>query len=60
MTTCETCRWYEPEEYDSGICRRFPPIARPKKRGEAIAFADWPYVVENDFCGEHSPKDPAQ
>lgn len=66
--TCETCRWWKPNEGSEyaddngaplmGDCRRRAPAlwsfesTRSYLTGEPI----WPVVDNVDWCGEHQPK----
>lgn len=71
--TCETCRfWLKGEpQFIYGDCRRMPPQGRlavdikPASYGEKVMnvsitrfpHADWPNTHQDDWCGEHQPKD---
>lgn len=46
MGTCETCKWWlltRPKDIPNGVCRRYPKAH---------------HKHNNDFCGEHQPKEP--
>lgn len=59
MATCETCRWWQPEDLPgrtTGMCRRLPPqLPGIDPRNGADAW--WPETDGNDWCGEHAPRD---
>lgn len=57
MSTCETCRFWWPQDttaktpdYRSGICRRRSPQVDPTN------FNKWPTTYTLDWCGEHEEK----
>jgi len=70
--TCETCRWWEGgvTKNGNGICRRHTPkavvaVAWVPKLLRAFGGvtsmqwpAQWPITEEDDWCGEHQPKEP--
>jgi hypothetical protein len=53
---CSSCRFWESpwEKAEIGLCRRYAP--RPSRRDGVGCGADWPMTSEDDFCGEHEPK----
>ena len=57
---CDKCEYAEQEHETIYSCHRFPPT--PKQNDDGGDYDDFPYVVENQWCGEFSPKDagPAQ
>lgn len=65
--TCETCiyahKLIRPGHIDVTQCRRNAPKPRADHAGES--WAEWPYVVPGDWCGEfktvisdQAPQDP--
>lgn len=58
--TCETCRWWDGDGIS--LCRRNPPLVVPQFWHDSEVEHDrgvWPSVdEENDWCGEHTPKEP--
>jgi hypothetical protein len=55
---CKDCRWCERREHD-GTCRINPPRMRGAvtDTGDG-AWAAWPIVNTNDWCGKFSPIKP--
>ena len=56
--SCSTCRFFEPGDPD-GECRRHAPRVQfernyniPKKQWLRSAYAIWPLVDLDDWCGE--------
>lgn len=56
---CKECKWY-----DSGVCHRHSPavIAVSDENpyrvdGRLVESTTWPTVHENDWCGEHEPRE---
>ena len=45
--TCEHCRWYKPEDAQSGTCRYNPPTIINDALGTK---SEWPSVYREDFC----------
>ena len=69
--TCSDCRWWNElatnEKRATGACRINPPVAVvavkwvPKWFGSVTKMrwhAEWPVTDEDDWCGEHQPKEP--
>ncbi len=46
---CRTCRFY-----DDPRCKRNAPSPSTQP---GYLIAHWPYVQENDWCGEHKARD---
>jgi hypothetical protein len=60
VKSCETCRFYQPSvcEDDGGECHRCAPSAHSVVSGEnfdKVAF--WPWVSQDDWCGEWRRKE---
>lgn len=65
--TCETCRWWDAiENTTKGECHRFPPTVvgysdtqtnRDWIETECYTNTEFPVTANNDFCGEHSPRE---
>jgi hypothetical protein len=58
--TCSNCRFFEPDS-SAGACRRYAPRVQfernhniKKKRWLQMAYAIWPLVAPDDWCGEHT------
>jgi len=51
---CSDCAFFDADNSDRRVCRRFPPVATRSSAG----FADtvWPAVSPYDWCGEYKPK----
>lgn len=64
MTTCETCRFWNRVRGDKGTCRRSPPVIAVHDVGWLVPVYQstrvWPEMSQDEWCGEHKPKDPAQ
>ena len=73
MATCETCRFWDKQQpqHTYANCRRLPPRAAwgvsAQARGSyetpiiniyTRSEPEWPNTNENDWCGEHQPKEP--
>lgn len=69
---CSNCRFWllEARDSDSGVCRRYPPNM-VRSGAEPVlgslfpddAYASYPFwalTLEDEWCGEHSPKDKSQ
>jgi hypothetical protein len=60
--SCETCRFWINDGADdepSAPCHRYPPRFNretAKEMGEAGDFGIYPWVMRDDWCGEHEPK----
>ena len=51
---CKKCIYYKYIQGDSGNCRKKPPVIVQVQDGDyRTAQTRWPFVNENDFCGEH-------
>lgn len=60
--TCSNCRYWEREDElsDGGICRRYPPSIRTTAmddNDEYSGYPIWPLTLEDEWCGEHKPKE---
>ena len=58
--TCITCKWFEYVENlliakhinkKVGYCHRMPPTL-------VNGVKKWPEMIEDDYCGEYTPKEP--
>lgn len=50
--SCETCRWWLRDgKFGQGWCRAKSPILNNLDRR-------WPLTYADDWCGEHTPKEP--
>ena len=56
--TCKTCRYLSPKTgvEDHNQCRIRSPRVIPIPDGVDLAM--WPEVYDNEWCGEHRPKEP--
>lgn len=45
MATCASCRYFKPDGYKKGECRRRPPLANHEGTW-------WPEVANDDWCGD--------
>ncbi len=48
---CDKCTFYlaEAEDYDYGVCRRYPPELVDEEEGFS---SEYPPVQDDDWCGE--------
>jgi hypothetical protein len=60
---CEDCRFFDAVVDTHGECRRYAPRVqfernhnRPKEVWLKNAYAIWPFVAPDDWCGEFSSK----
>lgn len=60
MISCQTCKWFDRANTDTGLCRLIPPTVIPaqmkdKRTGEdrTKPFTAWPLVRNLDWCGDH-------
>lgn len=59
--TCETCRWWRKATGRRGECRRYAP--RPVISDTSLgdpAFSWWAATINDEGCGEHQPRQPAE
>jgi hypothetical protein len=60
--TCETCKYWEPVDKLTNICRRYPPQVTVKvysdRDGEVTYKVDTesPWTGPEDWCGEYTQK----
>ncbi len=50
MNSCESCKFFEPADSKSGVCRRMPPTPFPTGPDQVTSF--WPSVNNLHWCGE--------
>jgi lysozyme len=53
--SCGTCFFHRAGKDDEGECHAHPPLATSTSNAKARAFALWPIVAWNDWCGEYEP-----
>lgn len=52
---CSTCRFWGPiSAFDTGLCRRYPPILAPDSKTGAFV-PQWPWTESEEWCGEWHP-----
>lgn len=58
--TCETCRFWQREDEDRGVCKRYAPRASREvvtQHGDILwHWADWLRTLQSEWCGEHAPR----
>ena len=54
--TCETCRFWKPQEFSGGLCHRFPPTPFWQAAFDGCGTSEGgnlrPYTEHNEWCGE--------
>lgn len=61
MESCQTCRWFDRVDGNTGLCRFEPPTVIPAQmetnsKAKTKPFTAWPLVRNLDWCGEHDDR----